>query len=113
MIINIKTEEEFQNIIDMNNGTIILKLGADWCIPCRAVDTLLKEVDEEGVNALIVKVNVDNNPEIASEFKVMSVPTTFFLRDKAVNKVIRGTMSKQTILDTIKEIDEKNKKENE
>jgi thioredoxin 1 len=113
MIIDIKTEQEFQNIIDLNNGTIILKFGADWCIPCSAVNTLLNEVDEEGINATIIKVDVDNNPEIASEFRVMSIPTTFFLRNKAVSKVIRGTMSKQNLLDTIKEINDKNKKEDE
>lgn len=107
MINNIKTEQEFQNIIDMNNGTIILKFGASWCVPCSVVDKLLQELDDENVNATIIKVDVENNPEIASEFRVSSIPTTFILRDKAVNKVIRGTMSKQNVLDTLTEIEQK------
>lgn len=110
MITHIKTEQEFQNIIDINDGTTIIKFGADWCIPCKAVDSLLQELDDENVNATIVKVDVENNPEIASEFRISSIPTTFFLRDKAVNHVVRGTMSKKSVLDTLQEIEEKVKK---
>lgn len=75
MIKHITNEEEFYNLI--NNQTIIADFYADWCGPCKMLLPVLDEIDFVD----IVKVNVDEYPEIAKRFGVMSIPTLVFFKD--------------------------------
>ena len=105
MIKNVQTEEEFQGIVDNEEGLILVKFSAPWCAPCKTLDPILEEVDQD-TDVTILKVNVDELPQLAGEFRVMSIPTTFFIQGKEALTVLNGAGSKETILSIIKEIKE-------
>jgi len=65
--------------------TIVVDLWAPWCGPCKTLGPVLeKVVDEAGDDVELVKVNIDDNPQVASAFRVQSIPAVFAVKDKAV-----------------------------
>ena len=75
MIKHLEKEEDFYEII--KEGPIIVDFYADWCGPCKMLLPVLDEIDF----ATILKVNVDNFPDIAKRFGIMSIPTLLFFKN--------------------------------
>lgn len=75
MIKHLNNEQEFNEIIKDQN--IIVDFYADWCGPCKMLIPVLDEVDF----CDILKVNVDEYPDIAKKFGIMSIPTLVFFKD--------------------------------
>lgn len=70
----------FQNIINSNN-LVLVDFYADWCIPCKQVPPILKQVKQELDEKLrIIKVNVDKNPMIATKYHIRSLPTVLIFK---------------------------------
>ncbi len=69
-----------QNVID-KSGVVLVDFYADWCGPCQMMAPILKEIESENSNISIVKVNVDNSPELAGVYGVMSIPTLIVFKD--------------------------------
>ena len=69
-----------QNVID-KSGVVLVDFYADWCGPCQMMAPILKEIESEKSNVSIVKVNVDNSPELAGVYGVMSIPTLIVFKD--------------------------------
>ncbi len=69
-----------QNVID-KSGVVLVDFYADWCGPCQMMAPVLKEVESEHSDVSIVKVNVDNSPELAGIYGVMSIPTLIVFKD--------------------------------
>ncbi len=69
-----------ENVID-KNGVVLVDFYADWCGPCQMMAPILKEVEGEHSDVSIVKVNVDNSPELAGIYGVMSIPTLIVFKD--------------------------------
>jgi putative thioredoxin len=81
------TDETFQtSVIDRSTEvTVVIDLWAPWCGPCRTLGPVLEKVVDEAGDALeLVKVNIDDNPQVAAAFRVQSIPAVFAVRDKAV-----------------------------
>jgi putative thioredoxin len=81
------TDETFQTaVIDRSaDVTVVVDLWAPWCGPCRTLGPVLeKVVDEAGESVELVKVDIDENPQVAGAFRVQSIPAVFAVRDKAV-----------------------------
>ncbi|HWW43453.1 MAG TPA: tetratricopeptide repeat protein [Acidimicrobiia bacterium] len=81
------TDETFQTaVIDRSaEVTVVIDLWAPWCGPCRTLGPVLEKVVDEAGDALeLVKVNIDDNPQVAAAFRVQSIPAVFAVRDKAV-----------------------------
>jgi putative thioredoxin len=81
------TDATFQTaVIDRSaDVTVVIDLWAPWCGPCRTLGPVLeKVVDEAGDDVELVKVNIDDNPQVAAAFRVQSIPAVFAIRNKAV-----------------------------
>jgi putative thioredoxin len=81
------TDETFETaVLDRSVGrTIIIDLWAPWCGPCQTLGPILeKVVGEAGDDVELVKVNIDDNPQVANAFRVQSIPAVFAIKDKAV-----------------------------
>ena len=83
------TDDEFEAQVLKSDKPVLVDFWAEWCAPCKKVDPLLAEIAVEmGDKVQIVKVNIDENPETARAYRVMSVPTlTMFKGGEAVNSV--------------------------
>lgn len=95
---NIKhvTKNDFDTEISSSGLPILVDFWAPWCGPCRMLSPVLDELaGEMSGKVKILKVNVDEEPELASKFGVMSIPTVIaFKQGKATNKVV-GFRSKE------------------
>ena len=79
---------------------IVVDFFADWCGPCRMISPFLEEIQKE-TNIEIVKVNIDQAPDIATKYEVMSIPTLVILKKGEKVAVSVGAASKARLLDWI------------
>ncbi|CAM3426507.1 thioredoxin [Marinicrinis lubricantis] len=95
-IVNV-TDQSFNQEVE-GQGTVLVDFWAPWCGPCKMIAPILEELDTEiGEQVKIAKVNVDDNPESASRFGVMSIPTLIVFKDgQPVDKVV-GLQSKDAL----------------
>ena len=98
MISEIHTEEAFRKEIATRAGLSLIDFWATWCGPCRMLSPIVDEVAEERTDVKVGKVNVDEQPELASQFGVMSIPTLLVFRDgKLANQAV-GARPKAGVL---------------
>ncbi len=84
--------------IKNSDKKVLLDFYADWCGPCRMVSPLVDEIAEENEQYLVGKINVDEEPELATAFSVVSIPMLVVLENgKIVNQAV-GAMPKDSIL---------------
>ncbi len=92
------TKDNFQKEVLENEKTVLLDFWASWCGPCRMLSPIVDQVAEERTDIQVGKVNVDEQPELASQFRVMSIPTLIvFKGGKAVNQSV-GAVPKERVL---------------
>ncbi len=77
-------KNNFQEVVMGSDKLVLLDFWAAWCGPCRMIAPVLDELAEENPNVKIVKVNVDENPELANQFQVMSIPALFVIKNGEV-----------------------------
>lgn len=84
-----------------NSGVSLLDFYADWCGPCRMVLPLVDEIASERDDILVGKINVNDNPELAREFGVISIPTLVVMQDGKILKKVSGARNKAQILELV------------
>ena len=96
-VINIK-KNNFQNEVLNSEMPVLLDFWAPWCGPCRMVGPIVDEIADEHGDIKVGKVNVDEQPELAAQFGVMSIPTLVVMKGgKVVNQMV-GARPKNQIL---------------
>lgn len=97
-VINI-TKNNFAEEVLNSDKPVLLDFWASWCGPCRMVSPIIDEIAGERADIKVGKINVDEQPELAAEFKVMSIPTLIVIKDgKIVNQSV-GAKPKNQILE--------------
>ncbi|HEY0827897.1 MAG TPA: thioredoxin [Bacilli bacterium] len=91
------SDQSFKGEVE-GQGTVLVDFWAPWCGPCKMIAPVLEELDKElGEGLKIAKLNVDDNPEAASRFGVMSIPTLIVFKDgEPVDKMV-GFQSKEAL----------------
>ena len=92
------TKENFQNEVMHSDRKVLLDFWASWCGPCRMVLPLVEEIAQEREDIKVCKVNVDEQPELASQFGIMSIPTLVVMEDGKILRQESGAKSKSAIL---------------
>lgn len=88
----------FEQEVIKSEKTVLVDFYADWCGPCRMVSPIVDEIAAEHPEYKVVKVNVDAEPELASAFGVMSIPTLVVMKDGKVTEQSTGARPKAQIL---------------
>ena len=80
---------------------VLLDFFAEWCGPCRMVGPIIEEIAEERDDIVVAKINVDEEPELASEFGVFSIPTLVVMKNGKVVVSSSGARPKEQILEML------------
>ncbi len=91
-------KDNFQEEVLHSSQLVLLDFWASWCGPCRMVSPILEEIAAEHPEIRVCKVNVDEEPELAGEYGVMSIPTLMVIKDGEVVRQSSGARPKQQIL---------------
>ncbi|MBP3661134.1 MAG: thioredoxin [Oscillospiraceae bacterium] len=98
MSVLIVTKENFESAVLNSEKPVLLDFWAPWCGPCRMVLPLVDEIAAEHPEYLVAKVNVDEQPELASQYGVVSIPTLVAMKGgKIINQSV-GAKPKKDIL---------------
>ena len=90
---------EFEETI--KEGLMLVDFFATWCGPCKMLSPILDELSEEVKDVKFIKVDVDEEGDLAREYGVMSIPNVFLIKDGHVVDSFLGLQSKDTIIDFI------------
>ena len=92
------TKDNFDQEVMACQGTVLLDFYADWCGPCRMVAPVLEEIAQEDAGLKVCKINVDEEPELAMQFQVSSIPLLVVMKDGEIVGKSLGAKPKHAIL---------------
>jgi thioredoxin 1 len=91
-------EKDFQKEVLESDKPVLVDFWAEWCGPCRALAPILDDLAEEyGEKATLVKVNIDENPTLADQYGIMSIPAVYLFSNGSVKATSIGVKPKRVI----------------
>lgn len=95
------TSENFDELVLHSDKPVLVDFWAPWCGPCRMVSPLVDEIAEERDDIAVGKVNVDEEPELAAKFGVMSIPTLLVFKNGELANQAVGARPKDALLELL------------
>ena len=100
LAININ-KNNFENEVLNSDKTVLLDFWASWCAPCRMVVPIVEEIAGERRDIKVGKINVDEEPELANKFSIMSIPTLVVMKNGKIVQQVSGARPKDAILEML------------
>ena len=98
-------QDSFKEKVLDSDKPVLVDFWAEWCGPCKMLTPTINEVaDDYKDKAVIGKLNVDENPTIAAEYGIRSIPSLLFFKDGKVQKQIMGAVAKEEISSALDEL---------
>ena len=94
-------KNNFQSEVMNSDKPVLLDFWAPWCAPCRMVVPIIEEIAGERHDIRVGKINVDEQPELASEFSIMSIPTLVVMKNGKIVQQVSGARPKNAILEML------------
>ena len=94
-------KNNFENEVLNSDKTVLLDFWASWCAPCRMVVPIVEEIAGERRDIKVGKINVDEEPELANKFSIMSIPTLVVIKNGKIVQQVSGSRPKNAILEML------------
>lgn len=94
-------KNNFENEVLNSDKTVLLDFWASWCAPCRRVVPIVEEIADERRDIKVAKINVDEEPELANKFSIMSIPTLVVMKNGKIVQQVSGARPKNVILEML------------
>lgn len=97
------SDATFDEVIKSSDKPVVVDFWAEWCGPCKMIAPILEEIDSEEDGVTIAKLNVDDSPDVAMRYQVMSIPTLIVFDNGEPTKRIVGAKGKGQLLQELGE----------
>ncbi len=97
------TKSNFKSEVEDYNGLVVIDLWATWCGPCMMLAPIIDEIEKEMPEVKFCKINVDDERELAMEFKIQSIPTIAIVKNNTFLDMSVGLVPKEKLVNLIKE----------
>lgn len=98
----ILTNENFEQQVLKSDKTVLVDFWASWCAPCMMLSPVIAEIASEHPEVTVGKVNVDEQPELSSEYSISSIPTLLVFRNGEIVNAAVGLRAKEQIAEMLK-----------
>ena len=103
-VTQVVTDADWDSEVLQSDSPVLIDFWAEWCGPCRMVSPIIDEIaQEKGGSLKVVKLNVDDNPDVTRQYRVMSIPTLLVIADGVEKRRLVGARSKAQLLGDIEE----------